>query len=211
MTDSPEEAIFWDTRYEAEDYVYGLSANDFLNNNISLFKQGSRVLSIAEGEGRNAVHLAKRHCSVTAIDFSATAKNKALNLAEKSGVSIEYKLADLYSFDMGTSDWDAIVSIFCHPPRHERPMLYRHIQSALRDDGLFLLEAYNLRQPKYGTGGPKEPALLVSLDELISSFREFEILLARDIERKVIEGTGHTGLSSVTQFIARKPMGNDVN
>jgi len=59
----------WDERYSIEEYVYGTEPNDFLAANISSIPK-AKVLSLAEGEGRNAVFLAKQGYAVNAVDAS---------------------------------------------------------------------------------------------------------------------------------------------
>ncbi len=48
--------LSWDDRYSDADYVYGTEPNSFLVEHAS--KLCGPVLSLAEGEGRNAVYLA---------------------------------------------------------------------------------------------------------------------------------------------------------
>lgn len=195
---------FWDTRYRDKEYVYGVSPNDFLRDHATLFKAGNNVLSLAEGEGRNAVFLAQQGCKVCGVDFSSEGRNKALQLAQKQGVEIDYDTADLTQYDMGEAKWDGIVSIFCHLVDRARPTLYRSIKRGLKPGGLFLLESFNKKQLEFDTGGPREVTHLPSLEELKSAFNDFEIVLAQDIEREIREGPCHNGLGSVTQFIARR-------
>ena len=47
----------WDVRYSDVEYVYGTEPNAFLVSVVDQIPKG-RVLSLAEGEGRNAVYLA---------------------------------------------------------------------------------------------------------------------------------------------------------
>jgi SAM-dependent methyltransferase len=204
MTQTFTESEYWDERYRDEAYFYGFSPNDFLREHAGLFKAGDRVLSLAEGEGRNAVFLAQRGCKVRGVDFSARGYEKAMELARRQVVSIEYDVADLTQYNMGDAQWDGVVSIFCHLSERDRPALYRSIKRGLKPRGVFLLESYNKQQLDFGTGGPKEISHLVSLSDLTGAFGDFEILLARDILRDVQEGTHHNGAGSVTQFIVRK-------
>jgi hypothetical protein len=44
----------WDKRYSTDEYVYGTEPNKFLKNNFNFIPKGEG-LSLAEGEGRNAV------------------------------------------------------------------------------------------------------------------------------------------------------------
>jgi cyclopropane fatty-acyl-phospholipid synthase-like methyltransferase len=195
---------FWDTRYRDKGYVYGLSPNDFLREHATLFKAGDKVLSLAEGEGRNAVFLAQQGCKVCGVDFSAEGRKKTLQLAQKQGVEIDYDVADLTQYDMGEEQWDGIVSIFCHVVDSARLAVYRTIKRGLKSGGIFLLESYNKKQLEFDTGGPRDATHLPSLEELNSAFDDFELVLAQDIEREVREGQCHIGFSSVTQFIARR-------
>jgi SAM-dependent methyltransferase len=204
MSQTFTESEYWDERYRDEAYFYGFSPNDFLREHAGLFEAGDRVLSLAEGEGRNAVFLAQRGCQVRGVDFSARGYEKAMRLAQQQGVAIEYDVADLTLYDMGEAKWDGVVSIFCHLSESDRLALYRSIRRGLKPGGVFLLESYNKKQLDYGTGGPKEVSHLVSLGDLTGAFDRFEIVLTQDIVRDVQEGTRHSGAGSVTQFIARK-------
>ena len=198
-------ADFWNERYKTETYLYGAEPNDFLREHASLFRIDDRVLSLAEGEGRNAVFLAELGCSVQGVDFSPEGQAKALALAETRGVTIDYVLSDLTRYGMGCEAWDGIVSIFCHMASRDRPPLYAAIKAALKPGGVFVLEGYNAAQLSCCTGGPKDIDYLTSLDMLLESFDGFDIILARDTVHDIREGLGHAGSGSVTQFIVRKP------
>ena len=199
-------SAFWDDRYQDEEYIYGQHPNDFLRDNANLFKNGDTVLTLAEGEGRNAVFLAQHGCKVRGVDFSVTGRAKTLQLAQKQEVSVDYDVADLTEYDMGYAKWDGIVSIFCHLSESNRSALYQSIEQALKPGGIFLLESYNKKQLEFDTGGPRELSHLLSLYELKKAFENFEMIVATDVERTIVEGNSHNGISSVTQFIARKSM-----
>lgn len=198
-------AEFWDERYQSEQYVYGLNPNDFLSEHIALFKTGDCLLSLAEGEGRNAVFMAKYGCQVSAVDFSANGRKKAMQLARAHRIKLEYELSDLTVYDMGKARWNGIVSIFCHLSDTQRPTLYKNIIHALKPGGIFLLESYNTKQLDYGTGGPDSATNLLSREELEFAFSGFDVIVCKDVIREIHEGKSHTGLSSVTQCIVRKP------
>src|SRR3954468_13434930 len=114
----------WDQRYSAKEYAYGTKPNMFLEANVNSIPKGE-VLSLAEGEGRNAVFLAKQGYSVTAVDASEVGLQKARRLAEENGASIELVHADLADFDMGENRWDGIISIFFPLPSALRKELHR--------------------------------------------------------------------------------------
>ena len=60
-------------------------------------------------------------------------------------------------------------------------------------------------QLAYGTGGPQSPDMLMSLDDLKRELAGLEFIHAVHMEREVREGSGHTGLASVIQLLAKKP------
>ncbi|RRD89135.1 class I SAM-dependent methyltransferase [Conchiformibius steedae] len=69
--------MFWDERYNSENYVYNTQANIFLQEIAYHLPSSGRALDLAAGEGRNAVFLAERGLSVTAADASSVGLAKA--------------------------------------------------------------------------------------------------------------------------------------
>ena len=193
----------WDERYSAEGYAYGTTPNKFLEENFDCIPKG-KVLSLAEGEGRNAVFLAKQGYSVTAVDASLVGLNKARKLAEENGVAVECIHADLAEYDLGENTWDGIVSIFCPLPSSLRKELYKKVIAGLKPNGVFLLEAYTPNQLKYGTGGGSSVDAMQSKESLSLELAGLEFKHLIELERNVIEGMYHTGVGSVVQAIATK-------
>ena len=70
----------WDERYARPGYLYGKEPNGFLVSAAPQIPAGP-VLSLGEGEGRNAVFLAGEGHSVRAIDSSSVGLQKAMQLA----------------------------------------------------------------------------------------------------------------------------------
>jgi SAM-dependent methyltransferase len=193
----------WDERYSAEDYAYGKEANRFLAENFGALPRG-KVLSLAEGEGRNAVFLAQQGYAATAVDGSAVGIAKARKLAEEKGAVVEFVHADLANYDLGENCWDGIVSIFCPLPSELRREVHRKVVAALKPGGVFLLEAYTPEQLKYGTGGGKDVDTMQTAASLRAELAGLTFQHLRELEREVIEGRYHTGLGAVVQAIARK-------
>jgi len=195
----------WDERYAVDDYVYGKQPNDFLREHHARLS-GKRVLCLAEGEGRNAVFLAQQGYEVCAIDTSAVAKEKALKLADEYGVSIDYQVADLDTFDLGEQQWDGVVSIFCHLASSVRASLHRRVARALRSGGVLLLEAYTPAQLLNGTGGPPSADMMMTGQQLREELSGLSFELLQEIQREVKEGRYHCGLGDVVQVISRSPV-----
>ena len=194
----------WNARYSTEEYVYGTMPNDFLFE-MSRYIHGPNVLCLGEGEGRNAVYLAREGFDVFAVDASAVGLEKAENLADESYVNINTQVADLADYEISPEGWDGIVSIFCHLPPDIRKALHRKVVAGLKPGGVFILEAYRPKQLSYQTGGPPETSLMMSLDELKTELAGLEFYHASELDRDVSEGRLHSGVGAVVQLLAIKP------
>ena len=193
---------FWNKRYADRNYLYGTEPNSFLTEHSSLLS--SPVLSLSEGEGRNAVFLASRGLEVVGVDISAVALEKAERLAESCGVEIKTLVADLATFEPEENYYGSVISISAHLPSPVRNRLYPLIERSLKRDGVVILEAFSENQLSRSTGGPKDADMLMTVEKLKQEFPNLEPVLLHEVEREVAEGAGHTGLASVIQFIGRK-------
>ncbi|MGD8726191.1 MAG: class I SAM-dependent methyltransferase [Gemmatimonadales bacterium] len=204
MTPVASVAAEWDRRYAKPGYAYGTRPNDFLVSVAESIPTG-RVLCLGEGEGRNAVHLARLGHDVTAVDVSRVGMQKTRQLAHVHGVTVTAVVADLADFSLGDEHWDGIISIFCHLPSPLRRHVHASVVSGLKPGGVFVLESYTPRQIELGTGGPPVPELLVTLAQLEQDIAGLELLVAREAERNVTEGRCHHGRSAVVQVVGTRP------
>jgi len=193
---------FWNKRYANSGYLYGTEPNSFLAEHCGLLS--GPVLSLSEGEGRNAVFLASRGLEVVGVDISAIALEKAKRLAESCGVEIKTMVADLATFEPEENHYGSVISISAHLPSPVRKRLYPLIERSLKRDGIILMESFSEKQLSRSTGGPKDADMLMTVEKLQREFPNVEPVLLREVEREVSEGEGHTGMASVVQFIARK-------
>ncbi|MDF3064520.1 MAG: methyltransferase type 11 [Polyangiaceae bacterium] len=196
---------FWDRRYASAEYVYGKEPSDFLAERFIELPVGGDVLCLADGEGRNGVFLATQGMRVTAVDNSSVGLEKAERLAAERAVALTTVLADLAEWDAGDARWDGVVSIWAHLPASVRAALHPRMARALRPGGVLLLEHYHPRQVGYGTGGPDDATMMLTLDEIHDAFPGWARVHTFEGERVVTEGSGHGGKSYVTQAILRKP------
>jgi len=195
----------WDSRFAGEDYLFGRAPAAFLVAQGHRIPAGSRVLSVADGEGRNAVHLARLGHEVTAFDLSPNAIAKARTLAAEAGVDVDFRVSRLEDWDW-SAPVDALVAIFIQflPPEAREPAFAR-FAGAVRPGGLILLHGYAPRQVGYGTGGPKAVENMYTEGMLSRAFTGWEVLHSADYDAEIDEGTGHSGRSALVDFVARKP------
>lgn len=193
----------WDERYSQAGFVYGTEPNEFLASAAGSIPAGP-VLSLGEGEGRNASYLAGLGHRVVAVDQSEVGLAKARRLAGSRGLSIETVRADLAQFAIEPGAWAGIVSIFCNLPSRIRVPLFAAAVQGLMPGGVLVLEAYTPSQLGRGTGGPQDPDMLVTLGGLTGELAGLELVHARELDRDVREGSYHTGVGSVVQIIGKR-------
>lgn len=196
---------FWNDKFAQDFYRYGEAPNAFLAAHHAAFPSGGRVLSLGEGEGRNAVFLAEQGYAVTAMDASSEGVRKTGRLAEARGVTVDARLTDLLKEDLGLAAWDGIVNVYCHLRSADRQAIYPRIQAALKPGGVFLTEQFSVEQLAYGSGGPKDPDMLLTIAELEAAFAGYELAYAAQELTELEEGPGHRGPGSVVRLIAIKP------
>lgn len=193
----------WDERYREPGFAYGTAPNEFLADVVDRIPPG-KILSLAEGEGRNAVYLASKGYEVTGVDGSAVGLHKAAALAKGRGVAITLIHADLSGFKIQPEQWGGIIACYCHVPPAIRIPLHQAAVRGLKSGGVFVLEAFSKAQLAYGTGGPQSLDMLMSLDDIKRELAGLDFIHSVQVEREVREGNRHTGLASVVQLLGRK-------
>ena len=198
----------WNDRYRKKEFAYGEQPNNYLKEQLEKLPVG-KILFPAEGEGRNAVFAAKLGWTVSAFDISIEGRNKALRLAETNHVTIDYQVGELQTLKYNTGQFDAIALIYAHFPAEIKTLYHKTLDKYLRKNGYVIFEAFSKRHIEYisrneKVGGPKDIAMLFSIDELKSDFANYEILELAEKEIELKEGLFHNGVGSVIRFTGRK-------
>ncbi len=193
----------WNDRYAGSSYFYGTEPNDYLVHSTTQLPLGT-ALCLADGEGRNAVWLARQGWVTSSVDFSVHGVDKARQLADKYGVSLDAQVDDLETYEITQNTFDLIVSIFAHTSLDIRKRIHRQVVDALKPGGVFILEAYTPAQIPNNTGGPKDPSSMPTAEQLRDELNGLTFEHIQELDREVMEGPGHTGMASVVQVIARK-------
>ncbi len=203
-----EQEHMWSTRYRSagEDYVFGTTPNRFLAAQSALLSAGSNALSVADGEGRNAVWLAEQGLQVTATEISPVALEKARKLAAGRHVEVDFVVADAVAWDYPEAAFDFVVGIFIQfadPVQRER--IFAGMARALRPGGHLIVHGYTPKQLEYRTGGPSAVENLYTAELLRTAFPGLDIVHLQEYEDVLDEGVGHKGQSALVGLVARKP------
>ena len=193
---------FWDKRFGNKEYIYGEAANQFFTESLAMHEPG-HILLPAEGEGRNAVYAAQKGWKVSAFDSSKEGQKKALSLAERKSVSINYALMSADDFQPVES-YDAVALIYAHFMEKDRTAFFSKLEKSLRKDGLLIVEVFSKRQLGRDSGGPKVLDLLYEAQEFRDHFPSMHFDLLEEQEVTLDEGSYHQGKAMVIRAIARK-------
>lgn len=198
----------WDDRYGKKEFAYGEEPNNYLKEQLTKIDIGT-ILLPAEGEGRNGVYAATLGWNVFAFDQSAEGKKKAKQLADKHQVQIKYEVGEFQTLKYQANQFDVIALIYAHFPADKKSDYHKVLTSYLKPNGIVIFEAFSKKHVAYNSknekiGGPKDIAMLFSVEEIKFDFDNFEVIELSEQEIELNEGLYHNGQGSVIRFVGRK-------
>jgi len=192
----------WNARFAKDSYVFGTEPNEWLRRQAAIWKPGSSILSVADGEGRNSVWLAKQGHQVDAFDISEVGVAKAKRLADNHHASVNFTVAGCDGFAWPQDHYDGVATIFVQFADPElRARLFGNMVSSLKPGGSLILLGYTPKQLQYRTGGPSVLSHLYTPDLLRESFSDLDIQIMDEYETELTEGDGHKGRSAVIGLV----------
>jgi SAM-dependent methyltransferase len=199
------DARTWDERYAASELVWSATPNQFVASELAELTPG-RALDLAAGEGRNAIWLAERGWRVTALDFSQVALDKGRALQERHDqgreLAIEWVCADALTFEPATPGFDLALLAYLQLSAAERGVAVRRAFLSLRPGGTFFLVAHDSSNLTEGTGGPQDPDVLYTAEEVLADLdgERFDVERAGRVARVVAAGDDHRGEAARTAY-----------
>src|SRR4051794_31198442 len=192
------DARAWDERYAASELVWSATPNRFVEAELADLAPG-RALDVAAGEGRNALWLAGRGWEVTALDFSLAGldKGRALQQRHERGrdLHIDWVHADALTWEPGPVPYDLVLQAYLQLTADQRRTAVRRSFGMLREGGTFFVIAHDATNLTEGTGGPTDPAVLFTAEEVLADLdgERFEVERAERVARPVPAlDDGHT-------------------
>ena len=192
------DAEAWDERYAASELVWSIGPNQFVEAECVDLPPG-RALDLAAGEGRNAIWLARRGWEVTAADFSQVALDKGRTLA--GDVDVAWVCADATAWSE-TGAYDLVVIAYLQLPAPERREAVRRGFAALRPGGTFLLVCHDTSNLAEGTGGPQDPRVLLTAEDVLADLagEDVEVVRAGRVARFVTVADEHGAEAERTAY-----------
>ena len=198
--------LMWEDRFAAKDgYLFGVEPSGVLIANPWLALPSQSVLCVADGEGRNAVQLARYGMYVTSFDLSVTAVGRSNALAKQAGVGVQTHVSDWNRWDWA-QQFDMVVGIFIQFVGPEmRAKQFMDMKSALRSGGRLFLHGYRPEQIGRGTGGPPTVENMYTETELHQAFSGWTVERSASYECEQASGSAHMGTAALIDFVVRKP------
>jgi SAM-dependent methyltransferase len=133
---------FWDDRYRSAGQLWSGEPNPQLVAQAASLPPGG-ALDVGCGEGADAIWLARRGWTVTGVDISAVALDRAADHAAACGDEIarriSWRRADLRSWEPGRQQYDLVSAQFMYLPSAELESLHRRLAAAVRPGGTLLV------------------------------------------------------------------------
>jgi SAM-dependent methyltransferase len=174
----------WDRRYAAVDNLWSAKPNRFLVAEVSELEPG-RALDLACGEGQNAIWLASLGWRVLGVDYSAVAIEKARARALRDGVEVDFRCVDLLDFEPEPEAFDLVLLLYLHLQPDERRIVLERAAGGLAAGGRLVLVGHDLLNMTEGTGGPSDPSIHFTPDEIAAELSGLEIEKAERVLRDV--------------------------
>ena len=164
-------------------------ANQFLVQVVRELKPGV-ALDIGMGVGRNALFLGRAGWTVTGVDISDVAVQKAREQAEAAKLPLTAVREDMFKYDYGRDRYDLVVFTYMGG---EREGMADKITDALKPGGLLVIEHF-LKLPTMALG--YEPGALPKFYPRLEVLRYAEEDSNPDYNQEIV--------GRVVRFLARK-------
>ena len=174
----------WDARYASVENLWAVRPNRFLVAETGELRPGI-ALDLACGEGQNAIWLASLGWEVVGVDYSEVAIAKARARAERDGVEAEFVCADLVGYTPDPHAFDLVLVLYLHIPADQRRGVLERAAAAVAPGGTFVFVGHDLTNLTDGVGGPSDPRILCTPEEIAAELPGLEIERAERVLRDV--------------------------
>lgn len=180
----------WDDRYAqaaaANASVWSLEPNAWVAATAGSLEPGSAV-DLGAGEGRNALWLASLGWEVTAVDFSSVGLATGASRAKSLGLDIEWVTADATAF-IAADQVDLVVAAYLQLPASAVALALGNAVGYLAPGGTLAVIGHDRDNLTRGVGGPQDPAVLYTVDALLSIAAGLHVIECRQFERQTAAG-----------------------
>ena len=150
-----------------------------------------KALDLAAGKGRNALFLARQGWDTTAVDFSEIAVHAGSQLSTELDLPVSWEVQDLTEYTPAADAYDLVCMFYLHLPWKQLQVVIQKAARATKPGGKLLVVGPDRSNLEQGAGGPRDPEVLYSPQDIVPLLHEFEIVRA-ETERNPVDH-GHSG------------------
>ena len=172
-------AADWDERYRQAESLWSATPNVFVENRLGPYAPG-RGVDLACGEGRNAIWLAERGWSMTAVDFSKVAVERG----RQRSADVDFVVADIMEWEPEAS-LDLVLVSYLHLEEHHLHSLVTRARDWLEDGGEMFLLGHDRSNLESGYGGPQVPEILWDVGTIVGWLDGMDVVEAHVVRRPV--------------------------
>ena len=186
-SDSAAQATEWDARYSERDGArWSGRPNGRLVAEVAGLTPG-RALDVGCGEGADAIWLAGRGWTVTAIDVSDVAVNRAREAAEPAGAVVEWVRGDALQTPFSAGSFDLVSMQYPALPKAAGDAAVRALLGTVRPGGLLLAVYHDLSDEhrEHMTSQGVDPADYVDADDLARLLGDAFTIELRAVEPRI--------------------------
>jgi len=127
------------------------------------------------------------------VDFADVGLGKARALARRNNVRVRWLLRDLIHYRPRRRHYDLVLMCYLHLPRDDLAVVVKQGAAAVKPGGTFLYIGHDASNLVHGHGGPRDPAVLCTPDDVVALLPGFRIQRAEVVKRAVDTEPGHGG------------------
>jgi hypothetical protein len=141
---------------------------------------------------------------VTAVDCSGVALRMARALAAERRVAVDWIEADVVTWTPPARAYDLVCVLYLQLPAPERRTALARAADAVRAGGTLLVVGHDLLNLTEGWGGPTQPDVLFTPDDVVAEIGDLRVEKAERVRRAVEEpGAAREAIDALVR--ARRP------
>ena len=194
----------WNDRYAETSLLWSAAPNRWVAAELADVPVG-RALDLGAGEGRNALWLAARGFTVTAVDFAKVALDRGRQQAEAAHIPadrIAWIEADLIDYHPAPLAFDVVIIAYLQLPEQPRRIVTARAVEALAPGGVLLVIGHDLANLTYGTGGPQQAEVLFRPQDVVADIRATDRplrIVRADTVRRPVDGSDRDAIDALVR------------
>ena len=167
LTGRKSPSLYWDLKYDTDDFVYTKVANRFVVELCTPLKPG-KAIDLAGGEGRNTVWLAEQGWQVEDVDISKNGLAKCAEFAAERGVRdrVTTLCASGTDFVSTIAPADLGIIPYLQVDNSILEASIKNLVGQLKPHGVLVGVWHARENLGVGFGGPQDPNVLPSVESM---------------------------------------------